>query len=309
MPALPLEEEGHTDPDRLGQVKPAILIALLTLAAPVATGADPSRNEAAAAQREELERRASVEQKLKLADQMLSRSAGARRVAASGNEEARRLLDEARATFSAARAALDAGNPGAADDLAAESLRKVGLAVRLVPEQEEGELLRMRYVRILNAVQAFQASHYLISGGAGSPRPPEMERVRELVGRAQTLEEKPDYAEALRAIEQAADLVLESAPGLMAMRGASASGAAGLAAVNARYQGYEDLLAVAALRGGIAPEPRGRLQAAVERARSLNIRAQDLALSQRYDEAITASQDAIAVLREALQAVSDISPK
>jgi tetratricopeptide (TPR) repeat protein len=178
-----------------------------------------------------------------------------------------------------------------------------------VPEQEEGELLRMRYVRILNAVQAFQASHYLISGGAGSPRPPEMERVRELVGRAQTLEEKPDYAEALRAIEQAADLVLESAPGLMAVRGASASGAAGLAAVSARYQGYEDLLTVAALREGIAPEPRRRLQAAVERARSLNIRAQDLALSQRYDEAITASQDAIAVLREALQAVAGISPK
>lgn len=284
------------------------LIALLALAAGGAAAAEAVPEEAAAAaQREALQRRAAVEQKLKLADQMLFRSAGARRVAASGNEEALRLLGEARASFSGARAALEAGNLAAADQQAAESLRRVGLAMRLVPDAGgEAQALRLRYARVLAAVQAFQASQFLSAGGAAGPRPPEMERVRELVGQAQALADKADFAEASRVIDRAADLILESAPRLVAARGAGAPGLAGLAAEDARFQSYEDLVAIASSRPGVTPERARGLAAALDRARALQIRAQDLAVGGRYDEAMTASQDSIAVLREALRAVGGV---
>ncbi|HSD60236.1 MAG TPA: hypothetical protein VLC55_05220 [Burkholderiales bacterium] len=277
----------------------------LALAAQAALG----QTGAGAAADTDLARRAAVAQKLKLADQMLFRSAGAQRVSASGNEEALRLLSGARGLYAGARGALEAGNLAAADDQAAESLRQLGMAVRLVPDARgEAEEMRQRYARILNAVQTFQASHFLSAGRSGNRRPPEMERVRELVEQAQGLAEKADFAQASRAIEQAADLVLASAPKLMATRGAGLSGAAALAGESARYQSYEDLVAVAASRAAAAPDAK-RMQGALDRARSLYIRAQDLALSERYDEAMTASQDAIAALQEALRTAGGISLK
>lgn len=247
-------------------------------------------------------RRAAVEQKLKLADQMLFRSAGSRRVAGSGNQEALRLLAGARSLYTGARGALEAGNLGEADNLAAESLRQLGLAVRQVPDAagETGEM-HQRYARLLSAVQTFQGSHFVSAGRAGGARPAEMERVRELVEQAQGLAGKGDFAQASRVMDQAADLVLTAAPRLMAPRGAGLSGAAALSAESARYQSYEDLVAIAASRAAVAPDAR-RLQGALDRARSLHIRAQDLAVSERYDEAMAASQDAIAALQEALRA-------
>lgn len=304
---MPLEEKGRTDADRRGQVKPAVLIAVLMLSAAGIPAAD-AQDEAAAAQRELLQRRAAVEQKLKLADSMLFRSTGARRVAASDNGEALRLLAEARASFADSRAALEAGNLGAADELAAEALRKVGVAMRLVPEGGgDAEQMRARYARVLNAVQTFQASQIQSAGGA-SVAPAEMDRLRELVRQAQDQAEKADYAEAARTMDQGAELILKSAPRLMAARGgAPRSGAAALEVTSARYQNYEDLVAIAALRANIAPERARDLRSALDRARALNIRAQDLSLSQRQDEAISAAQEAIAVLQEALRAVGVIS--
>lgn len=109
-------------------------------------------------------------------------------------------------------------------------------------------------------------------------------------------------------MDQGAELILKSAPRLMAARGgAPRSGAAALEVTSARYQNYEDLVAIAALRANIAPERARDLRSALDRARALNIRAQDLSLSQRQDEAISAAQEAIAVLQEALRAVGVIS--
>lgn len=246
-----------------------------------------------------LEQRAAVEQKLKLADQMLFLSPGARRVAASGNEEAVRLLAGARGLYAGARGALDAGDPAAADDLAAESLRQLGVALRMVPEDGGAtEQERQRYARILNAVQAFQGSNFVSALRTGNPLPPEADRVREMVAQAQAKAQQGNFAEAARVMDQAAGLILAAAPRLMAAPASGLSGAAALAWEGARYQGYEDLLAVAASRAG---GDSRRLQGALERGRSLNMRAQDLALSERHDEAMTASQDAIAALQEALR--------
>lgn len=288
-------------------MRPAVLLAALTLATAAAAAEGP--DERAAAERERLQQRAAVEQKLKLADSMINRSAGARRVGASGNEEALRLLAEARAAFASSRAALDEGNLEAADELAAESLRRLGLAVRLVPEGGSADAgqARARYAQLLGAVQTFQASQIMSAGRAGVTQP-EMDRVRELVRRAQGLAEKGDFAEASRAMDQAAEAVLESAPRLLAGTGdAGATGAAALAAASARYQSYEDLAGIAAVRANATPERARALLAAVDRGRALNIRAQDLGLSNRDDEAMTAAQEAIALVREALRAAGVIS--
>jgi hypothetical protein len=290
-------------------VRPAVLLAALALAT-TAAAADGPEEQRAAVERERLQQRAAVEQKLKLADSMINRSAGARRVGASGNQEALRLLAEARAAFAGSRAALDAGNLGAADELAAESLRQLRLAVRLVPESGavEAEQARARYARLLGAVQTFQASQ-IHSAGRAAVTQPEMERVRELVRRAQEAAGMTDFSEASRTLDQAAAVVLESAPRLLATAGASTggTGTAALAAASARYQSYEDLAGIVVARANVAPERERALQAAVERARGLNIRAQDLGLSNRDDEAMTAVQEAITVVREALRAAGVIS--
>lgn len=271
----------------------------LALAAQAAWGQQGAGQDAGMA----LEHRAAVEQKLKLADQMLFRSAGARRVAAGGNQEALQLLGRARGLYGNAREALEAGNLAAADELAAESLRQLGVAVRMVPEAGGGaEEARQRYARILNAVQVFQGSHFVGALRTANPLPPEAERVRELVARAQGRAQAEDFAEAARVMDQAAALILAAAPKLMVAPGSGLSGAAALAWEGARYQGYEDLVAVAASRAGSTPERERRLQGALDRGRALNIRAQDLAVSGRHDEAMTATQDAIAALQEALRA-------
>lgn len=307
---MPLEEEGYADPDdRLGEVNVAALLTVLMLLAACIVPAAGAQDEAAA-QRDLLQRRAAVEQKLKLAESMLFRSAGARRVAASEHGEALRLLAEARAAFASSRAALDRGELGVADELAAESLRQVGVAVRLVPEGgSDAEQMRARYARLLDAVQTFQASQ-IRSAGSANVAPPEMDRLRELVRQAQGLAEKGDFPEAARTMDQATELILQSASRLMvAPRGAGLSGAAALEAAGARYLAYEDLVGIAALRPNLAPERARALRVALDRARALNIRAQDLALSQRQDEAMTAELDAIEVLQEALRAVGVVSLK
>jgi hypothetical protein len=291
-------------------VKGAVLIAVLALAAAAATAAD-APEERAAAERERLQQRAAVEQKLKLADSMLNRSAGARRVAASGNQEALRLLAEARASFAGSRAALEAGNLETADQMAAESLRQLGLAVRLAPEGgSDAEQTRARYARQLGALQALQAS-LIQSAGREALAQPDLEPVREMVRLAQEQAEKGNYSDAVRAMDQAADLVLKAAPRLMGAGGggAAASGAAALETAGARYQSHEDLVVLATLRANLAPERARELRNALERARALNIRAQDLALSQRRDEAMTAELDAIEVLQAALRAAGVISLK
>ncbi len=258
------------------------------------------------------EQRAAIEQKMSFASQVLFQAAGARRVAASDNEDAKAVLKEARELFTRARAAIDARNLVAANDLVSESLRLVARAVRQVPDAgQEAQQQRLRYVRSLEALQAFQGSHLLSmrqisETPTGATRPPELEQVRELTAQAQTLAASGKYDEAQQTLARAAEVITNSAPKLMAGRAADyeikfSSESAAFEFENARFHSYEDLVPIAVAYLKPKDDRLQEITAAVDEGRRIHEQSRELAVQGDFERAARFSEQATAQMRKALR--------
>lgn len=268
--------------------------------------------EQAAAEAEFARQRAAIEQKMSFASQVLFQAAGARRVAASDNADAKAILNEARELFTKARAAIDARNLVAANDLVSESLRLAARAVQQVPDEgQEAQQQRLRFTHRLQDLQTFQASHLLsmrqVSAvPTGATRPPELEQVRELMAQAQTQADGGKYAEAQQTLARAAEVITTSAPKLMAGRAADydirfASASDAFEFENARFHSYEDLVPVAV---GYLKPPQERMEEirkAVEEGRRTHEQSRELAVKGEFEGAARLSEQATAQMRKALK--------
>ncbi len=259
-----------------------------------------------------MEQRAALEQKMNFASQVLFQAAGARRVAASDNEDAKSVLKEARELFTKARAAIDAGNLVAANDLVSESLRLVARAVQLVPDAgQEVQQQRLRFVHGLQDLQTFQASHLLSMRQisevpTGATRPPELEQVRELLAQAQTSAEAGKYDEAQRTLARAAEVITTGAPKLMAGRAADyqikfPSPSAAFEFENARFHSYEDLVPIAVSHLRPKDDRMREIQRAVEEGRRIHEKSRELAVGGEFEQAARLSEQATDQMLRALK--------
>jgi hypothetical protein len=268
--------------------------------------------EQAAAEAEFAQQRAAIEQKMNFASQVLFQATGARRVAASDNQEAKAALNEARELFTKARAAIDARNLVAANDLVSESLRLVARAVQQVPDQgQEVQEQRLRFTHRLQDLQTFQASHLLSMRRVsevptGATRPAELEQVRELMAQAQTFADGGKYGDAQQTLARAAEVITTSAPKLMAGRAADydikfSSASEAFEFENARFHSYEDLVPVAV---GYLKPPQARLEEirkAVDEGRRIHEQSRELAVKGEFEGAARLSEQATAQMRKALK--------
>ena len=310
---MPFQEEGYGD-DRRSQVRFPATAALLACAmawgsAMVAWG---QTAEQPGADAEQMERRAALEQKMNFASQVLFQASGARRVAASDNEDAKSILKDARELFTKARAAIDGGNLVAANDLVSESLRLVARAVQLVPDAgQEVQQERLRFVHGLQALQTFQASHLLSmrqisEAPTGATRPPELEQVRGLLAQAQTQADSGKYREALQTLTRAAEVITTGAPKLMAGRAADyqirfASPSAAFEFENARFHSYEDLVPIAVSYLKPKDDRMQEIQRAVEEGRRIHEKSRELAVAGEFERAASMSEQATDQMLRALK--------
>lgn len=165
-------------------------------------------------------RRRALEQKRDFVVNMVQQSAGAMRVEASSNQEAKQLLTEARSSLVKGRAALDGGDMKAADDMFGDALRKMSKAARLVPDMaaEEDEK-RVRFNKTLQEIEGFQAAYEgsMQRLGAESSAAA-LRQIREFVARAKGLAAEGKWDEANEVIGSAHGIVVNAMSKLMATK-------------------------------------------------------------------------------------------
>lgn len=162
-----------------------------------------------------------VEQKAAMLDRVLNDSPVAARVAASGNEQARKHLQDAREQLSRARTLAGEGTLRAADGLLNEALVQVGRAQQLVPDpgsQQASE--RARHAHLVDSVAAARRTALIAPPGAtpagGESREQVVARADLLVEQAVQLARDNRYVDANRQLDAALLLLLQDASARLA---------------------------------------------------------------------------------------------
>jgi len=161
-----------------------------------------------------------VEQKLAMANQMLYKSAGSKRIDEPSDDSthvaAKGILDEARVYLDSAKIALETNSLVEADDLAGEAMRRAGIAFRLLPDvAKQAEQQRLRYARLLDELKTFLDSKLVT---AASASPPELGQIRDAMGKAKALADKNRYDDATQILVKARDNVNTAIGKLMVSR-------------------------------------------------------------------------------------------
>lgn len=269
---------------------------------------------------EDVERRGTIEQKFTMAFEMLYQSASIQRVWASDRMEAKRILAEAQDIFVRAREALGENNLTLADDLLNESLRQMGKALRLVSDHaRREEQRRLKFARQLGEIQAFQASQLLsmrrISAEpTGATRPPEIDRIRDIMQKAQGLAEKDRYEEANQILAEARELIIGSITKLLAFRTLINdlrfdSPSTEYEYEIARHHSYEDLVPIAVAKFNPPAETVKGVENLVTRGKNLRAASGKQATDGDFKTAVKTLRDATDLMQRALELAGVVFPQ
>lgn len=156
-----------------------------------------------------------VSHKLALAEMMMA-GGGVKRVLASGNDEAKGMVLEAKATIEAGKKALDGGDNNGAERHTDKALKLVSKAQRLVPTKDELKEQATTYEEKLAAVGKYADSYTeqyedtLKKRGKGATVKYDAAEVKNLVAKAKGLAVKKQYFKASENLQQA-ELLITSA--------------------------------------------------------------------------------------------------
>ncbi|HEB93080.1 MAG TPA: hypothetical protein ENI94_06365 [Gammaproteobacteria bacterium] len=256
---------------------------------------------------------AKVEQKLMFADMMIT-GKGAKRVLASDNEEAKRLLAAAKKDLAASRESLLAGALPEALALADQVVKGVGAASKMVPSEDAVAQLSQRHDELLHEIEDFEASYdsnYVRMAKAGSlPKDIgyDKTRVASLKGEAQSLASKGDYAKANAKLEQAQAIVTQ---GLHKMLDSKTlvyelkfdTPADEYDYELKRFGGYEELIPVAIEMKRPAAGALKLMDSFLDKARKRRDEAKEKAAEGDYGAAVGMLQQATKTVRRALRMV------
>jgi len=256
---------------------------------------------------------AKVKQKLMFADMMIN-GKGAKRVLASDNGEAKRLLASARKDLAASREKLLAGALTEALALADQVVKGVGAASKMVPSEDAIAQLSQRHDELLHEIEDFEASYdsnYARMAKAGSvPKDVEYDkaRVASLKVEAQSLASKGDYAKANAKLEQAQVMVTR---GLHKMLDSKTlvyelkfdSPADEYEYELKRFTGYEELIPVAVEMKKPAAGALKLMDSFLDKARKRRDEAKVKVTEGDYGAAVGMMQQATKTVRRALRMV------
>ncbi len=150
----------------------------------------------------------SVNQKLMFASMVMRSSANAKRVAASGNEEAKAVLEEARGMITDAKAKLDDGAAAEARELVDKAIRQANQAFELVPDHEALKKQAMaRFDELRHAIATLLVSYresrqQAIDQGRDAGTDLDVDTVRDNLGKAQEMADQEDYHGAVKLLEE-----------------------------------------------------------------------------------------------------------
>ncbi len=254
-----------------------------------------------------------VKQKLMFAE-MMSKSRSAKRVLASQNSEAKRLLNNAKSLISNGRRKSQSGELSEALSLADRSLKMMIEATRLVPGEEEMAQLADSYKSSLVEIKDYQNSHKAnltrlekLGTVSNDARYNETDVALKLSA-AQVYADKKDYIRANALLGEVQQLIiaalhkmLDSTTIVYDLNFATAADEYNYELK--RFIGYEELIPIAIEAKKPAPGAIKLMQSFHEKARKRRDQAVVKAASGEYGDAIAMLHQATKTVRRALRMV------
>ena len=259
--------------------------------------------------------RLQVEQKIRLAAQLLADSPAMQRVAGSGNPRALAHLDEGRVHHALANESLARGDVAGASREADEALRKLGLARRLVPDAAARQAAaRQRYEQMSSGLERLIGAWRARADAQAPADAGDLTAALGLVGTGRTLAQEGRYEQAHQTLLQAQghvlsgmNLTLHAATLDYTVRPASL--AEDFQHELARHGGFADLLPLAIRELAPRPDALGLLERYAETSRVLRAQAlQELGLG-HTELALDRIRNATLYLQRALLAVGLATPQ
>ncbi len=256
---------------------------------------------------------AKVKQKLMFAEMMVN-GKGAKRVLASNNDEAKRLLAAATSGLAASREKLQAGALSEALALADKAVSDVGTASRMVPSEDAAAQLSQRHDELWHEIEDFEASYesnyarMAKAGGVSKDAEYDKAKVASLKEAARALAAKGDYAKANARLEQAQAIVtqglhkmLDSKTLVYELKFDSPSDEYEYELK--RFTGYEELIPVAVEMKKPAAGALKLMDSFLDKARKRRDEAKEKARQGDYGAAVGMLQQATKTVRRALRMV------
>ena len=256
---------------------------------------------------------AKVRQKLMFADMMVN-GKGAKRVLASNNDEAKRLLSSATKGLAASREKLLAGALSEALTLADQAVKDVSAASKMVPSEDAVAQLSQRHDELWHEIEDFEASYdnnyarMVKAGGVSKDIEYDKAKVAKLKEAARSLAAKGDYAKANAKLEQAQAIVtqglhkmLDSKTLVYELKFDSPSDEYEYELK--RFTGYEELIPVAVEMKKPAAGALKLMDSFLDKARKRRDEAKIKAKEGDYGAAVGMMQQATKTVRRALRMV------
>jgi hypothetical protein len=257
-----------------------------------------------------------IEQKLAMANQMLYKSAGAKRVDEASDDSthvaAKGILDEARVYLESAKVALQTNSLTEADDLAGEAMRRAGIAFRLLPDvAKQAEQQRLRYSRLSDELKTFLDSKLVT---AASANPPELEQIRDAMVKAKALADKNRYDDANQILVKARDSVNTAIGKLMVTRTISyeikfESPKEEYEYELHRHQSIADLMPLAIADYKPSKEALSQIEEVVKKAKSLQAASEKEAAGGDYTAAMKTLKQATHEIYNAMELAGLVVPR
>jgi len=256
---------------------------------------------------------AQVKQRLMFAE-MMATSQGSNRVMASGNAEAKKLLEEAKQSLAASRTKLLAGSLPEALALADNALKRMGEASRMVPSDEVKAQQAVQYQELLAEIADYEASHAKnLARISKTGTPPEgavydKAEVANLKAQAKASADKGDYVRANADLQQAQQLLTVAIHKMLDSQTIVYDLNFETPADEYEYElkrfvGYEELIPVAIEAKKPTEESIKLMESFLEKARGRRDEAKQRAAQGAYADAIEMMQQATSTVRRALRMV------
>jgi tetratricopeptide (TPR) repeat protein len=252
---------------------------------------------------------AEVKQKLSYAELVINSSAPVKRVEASDNFQAKRLMSQAREQLDSARSALAAADTAAAMKAVNEALRLMSAATRLVPDEAVQTDYKTRYSELLDQVHGFDKSYQKNLARGVTPKSgkaldkAEFDR---LMQESEGLAAKERYADAVKPLQSANDMLTVALSALLESQTVVydknfATPKEEYEFELSRYGSYEELIPLAIEQRKPSEQTVGMMDVLVKRAKEIKNEAIVLAFKGDHKQAIMALQAATERLQRALR--------
>lgn len=265
--------------------------------------------------------RAALENKTRLVSVLLAQSPAVQRIPGSGNAEAIKMLADARALHDAAAGEAAAGRTDAAIGMLNQSLQKISLAARLVPDPaQQLALERARYTALKESTRAFANMHQgllarMAERKAGPPAPAfDSDKVNAVLAQAADHAAANRYVQANTALQGAYNSVVASLNRLLMAKTIVYDKTFDTPADEyrhelARNRSYEDLVPLALMQLKPAPEIAAQSERSAQESRVLRDTAQQQAGRGDYAAALKTLHEATGHLQRSLRIAGVVVPQ